>query len=378
MRRHRVPVSPVDLLRSLQLHERPRPLTPMMQQYRELKARDPGCAAAVPHGRFLRDCSARTPSAPRRVLGLTLTSRDKGADPSRWPASPIPRSTPTCPSSSRRASRGGLRPGRRPRAGQGAGQARGHPGRHARHPDRGRAARSRDGQLPGGRRRGRGGKLGLAWVELSTGPVLADRACLRTELADELARLDPAEMLVSELSLDAAVGPRCSGPVGRRRSRSGPSWDFEPEQARSGPLRALRHDHAGRLRLRRSTALRGPPPARCWPTCARRQKTSLGHITPADALPPGRYLALDEVTRRSLELTRTLRDGKRDGSLLAVIDRTVTPMGARLLADWLPRPLTDAEPIDARLDAVDELVRRAGLRSDLRDAARPRPTTCSG
>ncbi len=49
-------------------------------------------------------------------------------------------------------------------------------------------------------------------------------------------------------------------------------------------------------------------------------------------------MALDEMTRRSLELTRTLRDGKRDGSLLQAIDQTCTPMGARLLADWLASP----------------------------------------
>jgi len=53
---------------------------------------------------------------------------------------------------------------------------------------------------------------------------------------------------------------------------------------------------------------------------------------------------LDEVTRRSLELTCTLRDGGRDGSLLAAIDRTVTPMGARLLHDWLLAPLPSGRP----------------------------------
>ncbi len=77
-------------------------------------------------------------------------------------------------------------------------------------------------------------------------------------------------------------------------------------------------------------------------------------------------MALDEMTRRSLELTRTLREGKREGSLLHVIDRTVTPMGARLLAEWLTSPLTSLDAIRDRHAAVAELVNDATLRNDLR------------
>ena len=72
------------------------------------------------------------------------------------------------------------------------------------------------------------------------------------------------------------------------------------------------------------------------------------------------------MTRRSLELTRTLRDGKREGSLLQVIDRTSTPMGARLLAEWLTSPLTDHDAIGARHAAVAELAADGALRADLR------------
>ena len=76
-------------------------------------------------------------------------------------------------------------------------------------------------------------------------------------------------------------------------------------------------------------------------------------------------MLFDEATRRSLELTRTIREGRREGSLLAVIDETVTAMGARLLADWLTSPLTDAGAINLRLDAVEELARDLSLREDL-------------
>ena len=99
------------------------------------------------------------------------------------------------------------------------------------------------------------------------------------------------------------------------------------------------------------------------------QKSSLGHIIRLTPYRKADTLALDEMTRRSLELTRTLREAKREGSLLQVIDRTVTPMGARLLADYLTSPLTSVELIAERLGAVEELVRDSSLRSDLRDSA---------
>src|SRR5262249_33731383 len=75
-----------------------------------------------------------------------------------------------------------------------------------------------------------GGKLGLAWVELSTGRFSL-ASLMRTELADEIARICPAETLISELSLDAPWARMLRGqPVGSITIR--PSWDFQPEQAR--------------------------------------------------------------------------------------------------------------------------------------------------
>ena len=96
------------------------------------------------------------------------------------------------------------------------------------------------------------------------------------------------------------------------------------------------------------------------------QKTSLGHITRLIPYRRADTLALDEMTRRSLELVRTLREGKREGSLLSVIDCSATPMGARLLSEWLTSPLTSTELIAERLDAVEELFNQSALRGDLR------------
>src|SRR5262249_6342117 len=94
-------------------------------------------------------------------------------------------------------------------------------------------------------------------------------------------------------------------------------------------------------------------------------KASLAHVARLRPYRQERLLLLDEVTRRSLELTRTLRDGGRDGSLLGVLDRTVTPMGARLLQEWVLTPLAERRAVEARLDAVGELIEEHSLRQEL-------------
>jgi len=79
-------------------------------------------------------------------------------------------------------------------------------------------------------------------------------------------------------------------------------------------------------------------------------------------------MPLDEMTRRNLELVESLRGGDRSGTLLDVLDRTSTPMGARLLRSWILTPLTERAPIDARLNAVGALLDDALARETLRTA----------
>ena len=80
------------------------------------------------------------------------------------------------------------------------------------------------------------------------------------------------------------------------------------------------------------------------------------------------HMVLDDFTRRNLELTETMHDGGRRGSLLGVMDRTVTAMGARKLRHWITHPLVDLARIQARHGAVEELVQQSLLRDDLRQA----------
>ena len=97
------------------------------------------------------------------------------------------------------------------------------------------------------------------------------------------------------------------------------------------------------------------------------QKNSLSHITRLQTYLPGRYMILDSSTRRNLELTETLREKQKRGSLLWVLDKTKTAMGARLLRSFLEQPLINKRDIEYRLDAIEELNRHVITREELRE-----------
>ena len=95
------------------------------------------------------------------------------------------------------------------------------------------------------------------------------------------------------------------------------------------------------------------------------QKTDLSHIDSLDFYYEGQFMELDLTTRRNLELTETLRGKEKKGSLLWVLDKTKTAMGARCLRGWLERPLLGVNAINRRLDAVDALVGNMMVREEL-------------
>lgn len=97
------------------------------------------------------------------------------------------------------------------------------------------------------------------------------------------------------------------------------------------------------------------------------QKRDLSHITRLSIYATGKYMLLDSSTRRNLELTETLREKQKRGSLLWVIDKTKTAMGARLLRKFIEQPLIDRQEIERRLDAVEELKNNAISREELRE-----------
>jgi len=211
-----------------------------------------------------------------------------------------------------------------------------------------------------------GEPAGMAWVDVSTGRFLAT-SFPTAELPDQLARIAPAECLLAE---DAAPLPRQLDE--RMMVTRRPGWAFSLETARQN---LLKHFHT--TSLEGFGFSDGPADAQALAAAGavidylnETQKTSLGHV---DRLVPQRTsgtLEIDVSSRRSLEITRTIREGRREGSLLAVLDRTATAMGSRLLAEWLASPLVDVAAIRGRHEAVAELLAEPALAESLHEMLR--------
>ena len=208
-----------------------------------------------------------------------------------------------------------------------------------------------------------GAKTGLAWVDLSTGEFrLADLPGDR--LPDELVRLSPSETLLPS-SVAESLGPRIQTAAGGLLTPFH-DWTFDRDNAR----RAL-CEHFGVKSLRGFGCEElGPAVAAAGAVLAYLKETQRGplqHLTRLERYVGEGRMFLDRQTQASLELTETLRSGERKGSLLWVLDRTRTPMGARLLREWVTSPLVRVEDIRGRLGAVKELVEDDALRTGLQE-----------
>ena len=97
------------------------------------------------------------------------------------------------------------------------------------------------------------------------------------------------------------------------------------------------------------------------------QKNDLSHISALKYYTTGDFMLLDVSSRRNLELTETMREKNKKGSLLSVLDKTQTAMGARLLRKWVEQPLLSKEEINQRLDGVEELFQDLFLREEIKE-----------
>ncbi len=208
-------------------------------------------------------------------------------------------------------------------------------------------------------------RAGLAWLELSTGRFqLSDISA--EHLEDELARLQPAELLVSQDQQEQASRQQPLGGTGRMLITERQPWEFSEEQAFELLCKHFRT--RGLEGFDVAKGFQGIPAAGALLAYVQEtQRTALDHIQRLERYAPEKRVLIDEATRRSLELTHTLREGKQDGTLLDILDETVSPMGARLIAEWISNPLTDLEDIAQRADAVEELTSRMALLRDVRE-----------
>jgi DNA mismatch repair protein MutS len=227
------------------------------------------------------------------------------------------------------------------------------------------------------RSRGAGGGAGLAYADISTGEFAAteigDGADVQRRVAEELSRLTPAELIYPVKDPRwAKEPPDLLSAICNLQSAIHvtpvPAWRFEEATARQALL-----DHFKVASLAgfgcdgRPLAVRAAGGLLQY--LQETQQGDLPQIAGLRTYSTGEFMTLDEATRRNLELTEGIRSGTVQGSLLGVLDATLTPMGSRLLRARLTQPLLDVAAINRRLDAVAawaEAVPRAELRAELR------------
>lgn len=209
--------------------------------------------------------------------------------------------------------------------------------------------------------------VGLAWVELSTGYFFATTTTFG-ELFDHLARINPAECLIQE-------DVRAQFPewiLERTTLTQRPGWVYSRHTAFDTLYRHFQVSTFEGFGFKDGTsdvlALQAAGAALDF--LKETQRQSLDFIATLTPYRGAQFLEIDESTRRSLEIVQTYRDGRRDGSLLAMIDRCSTPMGSRLLADWLACPLVDVARIGMRQDCVEELISLGSEVTTLRNRLR--------
>ncbi|MFT4198600.1 MAG: DNA mismatch repair protein MutS [Pseudoxanthomonas sp.] len=202
---------------------------------------------------------------------------------------------------------------------------------------------------------------GLAWADLAGGRFLVNEVDGEDALEAELARLEPAELLI----------PDEEGWPEFLRQRSGvrrrPPWLFDADSGRRQLLQFFKlHDLSGFGIEQRPRAIAAAGALLGY--VEETQKQRLPHLTAIAMEVAGEAIAMNAATRRHLELD-TRVDGDTRNTLLGVLDSTVTPMGGRLLRRWLHRPLRLREVLAHRHAAVAALI-DAGADSELRDAFR--------
>ncbi len=213
-------------------------------------------------------------------------------------------------------------------------------------------------------------RYGIAIADVSTGDYFVTELSDSTRLKDELFKFMPTEIICNEAFYMSGMD------MEDLRERLGitisalDSWYFDDDLCKN---KLTEHFHAANMQ-----AL-GLEDFNCGSISAgalliylyETQKNSLAHLTHIQVYTTGAYMLLDSSTRRNLELCETLREKQKRGSLLWVLDKTKTAMGARALRKYIEQPLVDKKEILKRQDAVEELKGNAISREELREYLGP-------
>ncbi len=211
-------------------------------------------------------------------------------------------------------------------------------------------------------------RIGLAYADASTGLFKSldiKGSGARKTLFDEIERISPAECLLAPETLEndqelvsLLASRKIIATKYTIKDLSDPALASEKLQRFFGVSSLEGFGFSGKEQgLCASSAI--------IEYLAQTQRTELGQITGLSPYSTDRFMSIDPSTRKNLELVETIKDRSYKGSLLSILDRTATPMGARKLRFWLLYPLKDEKEIDLRLDTVEELSKEAVLRQRL-------------
>ncbi len=207
-------------------------------------------------------------------------------------------------------------------------------------------------------------RFGLSFLDASTGDFWATEVHTVQSLLDEVMRVEPKEILLMDSSKGLNPIKQLMKGFAHTLYTSLPEDVFSPERTQDR-LQALRLSFPAERR----EALRAVGAILFY--VQETQKNLPGHLSRVEFYQAQDYMILDETTRKNLELFENLQSRTRKGSLLDVLDDTVTAMGGRMLKRWLGSPLMDVKKIETRLEAVAELkekdLQRQRMRENLRE-----------
>lgn len=198
--------------------------------------------------------------------------------------------------------------------------------------------------------------IGFAVCDISTGELYVSALGGPEALLDELSVYGPKEIIGSAETVEWLKTSGASG----LRPPVFTVWETDNAEALEAQY--------GEAELRKLTTLTRKPVSLLIAYLGETQKRSLGQLTRIETYRPSQYMVMDPFTRRNLELTETVRDRSKRGSLLWLLDETVTSMGGRLLRRWIEKPLVNRERVEERLEAVDALYSNLIVREDLRQS----------
>lgn len=198
------------------------------------------------------------------------------------------------------------------------------------------------------------GRYGLSVADVTTGAYYVTEAETEQKLVDEVMKYAPSEIICNEAFYMSGVDIENMQNRLSVRVASLEAWYFSQETSESTLLEHFHVNHLEGLGLKDypcGVIAAGALLKYLYET----QKNSLEHMTTIRPYTTGMFMVLDSSTRRNLELVETIQEKQKRGSLLWVLDKTKTAMGARLLRSYVEQPLIQREEIEERYDAIEEL-----------------------